>query len=129
MILGFGSDIIDNRRIKKILEVYGKKFEMRCFTNKEIKKSNTVLQKSNYFAKKYAAKEACAKALGTGLSKGIYWKDIEVVNDKNGKPNIKLYNKALSRMKILTKSKFKIEISLSDEVNYSIANVIIFKNE
>ena len=129
MIVGFGSDIIDNRRIKKTLIRFGQKFKNRCFCKNEIQKSENRYQKVNFFAKRYAAKEACAKALGTGLAKGVFWKDIEVVNNKDGKPYILLHNKALSTVKNITKSKYKIEVSLSDELDYSIANVIIFNDK
>ena len=129
MILGLGTDIIDNRRIKKTLEKFGEKFIKRCFTLKEIEKSKMEYNRVNSLAKKYAAKEACAKALGTGLAKGVQWRDIEVINNKQGKPFIKLYKKSLNKLTSMSKSKCKIEVSLSDEKNYSIANVIIFKNE
>ena len=129
MIVGFGSDIIDNRRINKTIERFGNRFKQRCFSNNEIKKSKIRFNQVNFFAKRYAAKEACAKALGTGLAKGVFWKDIEVKNNKLGKPFIILHNRALSRLHNLTKSKYKIEVSLSDEINYSIANVIIFNDE
>ena len=128
MIIGIGSDIIDNRRIKKTIDRFGNKFIKRCFSINEIQKSENRFQKINSYAKRYAAKEACAKALGTGLARGVFWKDIEVVNDKHGKPSILLHNNALVRLKKLNKSKCKIEISLSDETNYSIANVIIFND-
>ena len=127
MIIGFGSDIIDNRRIKKTLDKYGEKFKKRCFSINEIQKSEKRYQEVNSFAKRYAAKEACAKALGTGLARGVFWKDIEVVNNKYGKPTLVLHNKALSILNDLTKSNYYIAVSLSDEVNYSIANVIIYK--
>ncbi len=129
MIVGLGIDIIDNRRIENTIIKFGSKFKKRCFLNNEIIKSEDKLKKINFFAKRYAAKEACAKALGTGLAKGIFWKDIEVFNDSNGKPFIKLHNKALSLLNKNFKFPCKIELSLSDEKNYSIANVIIFKNE
>ena len=125
MIIGFGSDIIDNKRIKKTIQKFGKKFKNRCFTKNEILKSESRLKEVNSFAKRYAAKEACAKALGTGLARGVFWKDIEIINDKYGKPFIILHNKALSILKNITKSKYRIEVSLSDEIDYSIANVII----
>ena len=82
------------------------------------------------YAKRYAAKEACAKALGTGLARGVFWKDIEVQNDKFGKPNIKLHKNALKFFKKMTKNNdCSIEVSLSDEKNYAIANVIIYGKE
>ena len=127
MIIGVGVDIVDNRRIQKTLKIYGNKFKKKCFSNNEIlrseKKNNTI----NSFSKRYAAKEACAKALGTGVARGIHWKDIEVINNAYGKPEIKLYNKALNILNELTEKECNILISLSDEKNYSIANVIIIE--
>tara|TARA_B110000014_G_C19829911_1_gene430384 strand:+ start:241 stop:633 length:393 start_codon:yes stop_codon:yes gene_type:complete len=129
MILGIGIDIIDNRRIKKTILKYGKKFKERCFSKNEIKISKNSINQINFFSKRYAAKEALSKALGTGLNKGVFWKDIEVINNLDGKPYIKLYNKALKKLNNLSKNNIKIEVSLSDEKNYSIANVVIFTYE
>jgi len=128
MILGSGNDILDVRRIKRILNKYDEKFKKRCFTEIEIEKSEKRINKYNSYAKRYAAKEACAKALGTGLSKGVFWKDISVQNNKLGKPLIKLSGNALKRLKKLSNTKCSIEVSLSDEKNYAIATVIIFEN-
>ena len=125
MIVGIGLDIIDNRRIKQTIDKFGQKFKNRCFTKNEIKICENRKQESNSFAKRYAAKEACAKALGTGLARGVFWKDIEIFNNIYGKPFITLQNNALMRLNKLSKKKCKIEVSFSDEVNYSIANVII----
>ena len=99
----------------------------RCFSENEIKRSENKVNFINSYAKRYAAKEACAKALGTGIAKGIYWKDIEVVNDKSGKPYIKLYNEALKRINKITNNQYGIDLSMSDEKNYAIANIIIYK--
>jgi len=130
VIITNGIDIIDIRRIKKIINKYGDKFKLRCFSPSEIQRSEKKLQSAESYAKRYAAKEACAKALGTGLARGVFWKDIEVYNDKYGKPNIKLHKNALKFFKKITKnSKASIEVSLSDEVNYAIANVIIYENK
>ena len=129
MIIGIGTDIIDTRRIKNTINRYGEKFKKRCFSNTEIIRSENCFNTVNSYAKRYAAKEACSKALGTGLAKGIFWKDVEVVNDKYGKPFIKLHNNALKRINKITKKDYNIEVSLSDEKNYAIANVIIFINE
>ena len=87
------------------------------------KRSNTI----GSYAKRYAAKEACAKALGTGLAKGVFWKDISVENNELGKPSIILTNNALKRLNKLSINKCSIMISLSDEKDYAIANVIIFE--
>ncbi len=127
MIIGIGTDIIDTRRIEKVINKFGNKFKNRCFSKDEIKKSEKRLNTINSYAKRYAAKEACSKALGTGLARGIYWKDIEVSNDKFGKPLIQLHNNALKRLNNITEKKCNIEISLTDEKNYAIANVIIFE--
>ena len=125
MIIGIGTDIIDVRRIKKTFTKYGENFKKRCFLLGEIKRSDDKINSVNSYAKRYAAKEACAKALGTGLAKGIFWKDIEIINNSQGKPFIILHNRALSKLKNLTKKNCNIEVSLSDEKNYAIANVVI----
>ncbi len=130
MILTNGIDIIDIRRIKKTLDKFGDKFKKRCFSFDEIKRSESTIKTFESYAKRYAAKEACAKALGTGLARGVFWKDIEVYNNKYGKPKIKLHNKALKFLSnISSDSNCSIELSLSDEANYAIANVIIYENK
>ena len=130
MIITNGIDIIDIRRIKKTIKKYGNKFKSRCFSLKEIQRSEKKIRSAESYAKRYAAKEACAKALGTGLARGVFWKDIEVYNDKFGKPKIRLHKNAHKFFKKITKSsKASIEVSLSDEVNYAIANVIIYENK
>ncbi len=90
MIITNGIDIVDIRRIKKTLDKFGDKFKKRCFTNIEIIKSDNKIKSYESYAKRYAAKEACAKALGTGLARGVFWKDIEVYNNKYGKPKNKI---------------------------------------
>ena len=127
MILGIGTDIVDIRRIKRIINNYGDNFIKRCFSDKEIQKSNYKLNKYNFYAKRFAAKEACSKALSTGLRNGIFWKDIEILNNALGKPFIILHNRALFKLNELSSIESKIEISMSDEKNYAIANVIIFE--
>ena len=127
MIYGIGTDIIDINRIKSVLNKYGDKFKYKCFHQNEISWSNSKLKSAESFAKRYAAKEACAKALGTGLARGVFWKDIEVINNKYGKPFIKLHGKAKVIFKNMNKnSNTQIEVSLSDEKKYAIANVIIY---
>ena len=129
MIITNGIDIIDIRRIKKALDKFGDKFKKRCFSYNEIIRSENTIKSSESYAKRYAAKEACAKALGTGLARGVFWKDIEVYNNKHGKPKIKLHNKALKFLrKINSELDCTIELSLTDEANYAIANVIIYEN-
>ena len=127
MILGIGTDIIDVRRIKNTFTKFGEKFKKRCFSLGEIKRSDDKINSVNSYAKRYAAKEACAKALCTGLARGIFWKDIEIVNNAEGKPFIILHNRALSKLQNLSKKDCNIEVSLSDEKNYAIANVVIFE--
>ena len=130
MIITNGIDIIDIRRIKKTIDKFGDKFKTRCFSQNEINRSENKIKSSESYAKRYAAKEACAKALGTGLARGVFWKDIEIYNDKYGKPKIRLHKNALKLFnKINKKSNCSIEVSLTDEVNYAIANVIIYANK
>jgi len=130
MIISNGIDIVDIRRIRKTIDKYKFRFKKKCFHPGEITKSEDRLKSVESYAKRYAAKEACAKALGTGLARGVFWKDIEVQNDKFGKPKIKLHNNALKYLKKMTKSNnYLIEVSLSDEKKYAIANVIIYENE
>ena len=94
MIYGIGIDIIDINRIKRIIDKYGERFKKKCFHNDEILRSETKFNLAESYAKRYAAKEACAKALGTGLARGVFWKDIEVKNNKYGKPFMVLHNNA-----------------------------------
>ena len=130
MIISNGIDIIDIGRIKKTIDKYKSRFKKRCFHPGEINKSEKRFNSVESYAKRYAAKEACAKALGTGLARGVFWKDIEVQNDKFGKPKIKLHNNALKFLKKMIKSNdCSIEVSLSDEKKYAIANVIIYGKE
>ena len=130
MIIINGIDIIDIRRIKKTIDKYNFRFKKKCFHAGEISKSEARFKSVESYAKRYAAKEACAKALGTGLARGVFWKDIEVQNDKYGKPKIKLHNNALKYLKKITKiDDCSIEVSLSDEKKYAIANVIIYGKE
>ena len=124
MIIGNGVDIIDNRRIEKSLKVKG--FKKRLFTLNEINQSKKYRNKTNYFAKRFAAKEAFSKALGTGISKGISFNEIIVLNEKSGKPFIRLIgNTKKITEKKFKKKKYKISVSLSDEKNYALAFVTI----
>ena len=127
MIYGIGTDIIDIRRIKNTINKYGDRFKRKCFHKHEIERSENKYKNVESFAKRYAAKEACAKALGTGLARGIFWKDIEVRNNKYGKPFIILHNNAKKFINNKFKKNIQIEVSLTDEKDFAIANVIIFK--
>ena len=126
-IIGNGVDIVKNSRIKKLIS--NKKFIQRIYSRSEINFSKKIRNKEAYFAKRFAAKEAFVKSLGTGFRNGINFKDISVVNTSYGKPKILLNNNI---KKIIDKkfnlNKFKIFLSLSDEKKYSIAFVIINKN-
>ena len=125
-ILGIGVDIIQNYRIKKAIK--NKSFVNRIFSKPEITNSKKNNNKTNYFAKRFAAKEAFIKSIGIGIRKGINFKDIYVINDKFGKPNIKFSNKVNNLIfKKLKTRNFDIFLSLSDEKNYSIAFVVIQK--
>ena len=125
-ILGIGVDIIQNSRIKKAIK--NKSFVSRIFSKSEITNSKKNNNKTNYFAKRFAAKEAFIKSIGIGIRKGINFKDIYVINDKFGKPSIKFSNKVNNLIvKKLKTRNFDIFLSLSDEKNYSIAFVVIQK--
>ena len=124
--IGVGVDIVENKRIKKSIK--NKKFIYRIFSKKEIEKSKKIKNKTNYFAKRFAAKESLSKAMGTGFRKGLNFKDISIRNDKYGKP----YYQLNSNVKKLIYSKFKVKkikisLSLADEKNYSIAFSVIHK--
>ena len=125
-IIGVGVDIVDNTRIKKSIK--NKNFISRVFSKKEISLSKKVKDKTNYYSKRFAAKESLSKAIGTGFRNDLNFKDITIVNDKYGKPSYKLNNK----VKKLIYSKFKVKnikisLSLADEKKYSIAFSVIHK--
>ena len=123
-IYGIGTDIININRIKNSLR--NKKFVGRIFNTYEIKKCNNQVNKSNCFAKRFAAKEAFAKALGTGISKGINFNEITVFNISSGKPTIKIIGKTKKLVsKIIKKKKFSVFLTLSDDKHLAIATVII----
>ena len=124
--LGIGVDIIENKRIKK--SILNKKFVSRIFSNSELNDSKKSVNKAAFFSKRFAAKEAFSKALGTGFRNGLNFKDISIVNDKFGKPFIKKNNKIYNFMKKKFKTKkINIFLSISDEKKHSIAFVILEK--
>ena len=130
MIIRNGIDIIHIKRIRKLIKKYNFRFKKRCFSNEEINKSESRAKSVESYAKRYAAKEACSKALGTGLARGVFWKDIEIQNDIYGKPEILLHNNAMKYLKkIIPNNDCSLEVSLSDESNYAIANVTIYENK
>ncbi len=127
MILGIGNDIIDIRRIEKTLERHGQRFIDRIYTEVEKHKSERRAQRVASYAKRFAAKEACSKALGTGLSHGVFWRDMGVVNLPSGKPTLQLTNGAaaqLARMMPAGKQA-AVHLTMTDEYPYAQAIVII----
>ena len=123
-IYGIGTDIVQTKRIEK--NIKKKNFLTRIFNKKEILRCKNIKKSPNCFAKRYAAKEAFSKALGTGISKGINFNEIVVLNEINGKPFIKLIDTTKQKVEKKLKSKnYKISLSLSDEENYAVAFVTI----
>ena len=127
MIIGLGSDLIDIRRVERTLARFGERFTSRCFTEVERAKSDRRHARAASYARRYAAKEACAKALGTGFSRGVFWRDIGVVNRPGGKPTIALTGGAAARLAAITPPGMvaDIEVSLTDEPPLAQAIVII----
>ncbi len=127
MIIGTGIDICDISRIENTLKLYGKKFKNRCFTENEINKCDNVKNNAACYAKRFASKEAVSKALGTGISKGVYWKHIEINNMKTGKPRVILSGNAKKILKKMTpiNKKNNISITITDEKGIAQALVII----
>jgi holo-[acyl-carrier protein] synthase len=127
MIIGLGSDIIDARRIAKTIDRYGERFLDRIFTPAERAKADKRKNRVETYAKRYAAKEACAKALGTGFRAGVFWRDLGVVNLPSGRPTMKLTGGALKRLQAVTPAgcEAQIDLSLTDEGPMAQAIVII----
>ena len=125
MILGLGSDIIDIRRIERSLERFGERFIQRVFTEVEQKKSDRRANRAASYARRFAAKEACAKALGTGLRKGVFWRDMGVVNLPSGKPTVKLTGGALRRLEAITPPGMRAQIDLSITDDHPLAQAIV----
>jgi holo-[acyl-carrier protein] synthase len=128
MIIGLGSDLIDIRRIEKTIERFGDRFLNRIFTPVERARSDRrQLTRIDSYAKRYAAKEACSKALGTGFRKGVFWRDMGVVNLSGGKPSMALTGGALARLESLLPAGYEaqIDVSLTDEPPLAQAIVII----
>ena len=127
MIIGLGSDIIDARRIARVIDKYGERFLNRIYTPAERAKADGRKNRVETYAKRYAAKEACAKALGTGFRRGVFWRDLGVVNLPGGKPSMKLTGGALKRLQAITPPgcEATIDVSLTDEGPTAQAIVII----
>jgi holo-[acyl-carrier protein] synthase len=127
MILGLGSDITDARRIAKVIERHGERFLARVFTDIERAKAERRKNRAETYAKRFAAKEACAKALGTGIRHGVWWRDMGVVNMPSGRPTMALTGGARKRLDALTPKghRAQIDLSITDEGPMSMAFVII----
>jgi holo-[acyl-carrier protein] synthase len=127
MIIGLGSDLIDISRIERTLDRFGDRFVLRCFTEVERAKSDRRANRADSYAKRYAAKEACSKALGTGFRKGVFWRDMGVINLASGKPTLALTGGAAARLAEITPTGMKplIDLSLTDERPIAQAIVII----
>ncbi len=127
MIIGIGSDLIDIRRIEATLQRFGPRFIERIFTPLEQEKSERRANRAESYARRFAAKEACAKALGTGLRRGVFWRDMGVVNLPGGRPTLQLTGGALARLNALLPpgTEARIDVSLTDEPPLAQAVVII----
>ena len=127
MIIGIGSDLIDIRRIDKVLAKYGDRFVERIFTAEERAKSDRRANRAASYAKRYAAKEACSTALGTGFRDGVFWRDMGVVNLVSGAPTLVLTGGALERLKAMTPAgmEVRIDLTLTDEDPIASALVLI----
>ena len=127
MIIGIGSDLVDIRRVEQTLERFGERFISRVFTDIERRKSEGRKARAASYAKRFAAKEACAKALGTGLHQGVYWRDMGVVNLRSGKPTMALTGGAAERLKSMTPPGMAtvIHVTITDEWPLAQAFVII----
>jgi holo-[acyl-carrier protein] synthase len=127
MIVGIGSDLIDIRRVEKSLERFGERFTHRCFTAIEQKKSDGRKNRAASYAKRFAAKEACSKALGTGLAQGVFWKDMGVVNLPSGAPTMRLTGGAAERLAKLMPAGHEavIHLTITDDFPLAQAFVII----
>ena len=127
MIVGFGNDLCDIRRIERALSRYDQRFTHRLFTDAERNRSDLRAGRAASYAKRFAAKEACAKALGTGISDGIFWKDLGVVNLASGRPTMALTGRAAQKLQEMTPVGMKaiIHLTLTDEFPFAQAQVLI----
>jgi holo-[acyl-carrier protein] synthase len=127
MIIGLGSDIVDVRRIAKVIERHGDRFLERVFTDIERAKADRRKNRAETYAKRFAAKEACSKALGTGIRQGVWWRDMGVINLPGGRPTMKLTGGALRRLQQMTPPgcEARIDLTITDEGPMAQALVII----
>jgi holo-[acyl-carrier protein] synthase len=127
MILGVGSDLVDVRRIERVIARHGDRFILRIFTEAERAKADRRATRIETYAKRFAAKEACAKALGTGFRAGVFWRDLGVVNLPSGRPTMRLTGGALERLRAITPPdhEARIDVTITDEGPMAQALVII----
>jgi holo-[acyl-carrier protein] synthase len=127
MIIGIGSDLCDIRRIEETLSRHGERFTERIFTELERARADGKANRAATYAKRFAAKEACAKALGTGIRRGVFWRDMGVVNQRSGQPTISLTGGAADRLAALTPAGHEavIHLTITDEQPYAQAFVVI----
>lgn len=125
MIIGLGNDIIDIRRIEETIERYGERFLTRIFTDVERQKSDRRHLRAASYAKRFAAKEACAKALGTGIRQGVFWRDMGVVNLPTGRPTLLLTGGAATRLVRITPEKLEPRIDLTITDDFPLAQAIV----
>jgi holo-[acyl-carrier protein] synthase len=127
MILGIGSDLIDIRRIDKAIERFGDRFLDRIFTEVERRRCDRRANRAASYARRFAAKEAAAKALGTGFRRGVFWRDLGVVNLPSGQPGLRLTGGALARLQAITPTGMtaRVDVTLTDEPPLAQAVVII----
>ena len=125
MIIGIGSDLIDIRRVEKSLERFGARFTERCFTEIERAKSDGRKNRAASYAKRFAAKEACSKALGTGLAQGVFWKDMGVVNAPSGKPTMSLVGGAATALQSLMPAGHEPVVHLTITDDYPLAQAFV----
>jgi holo-[acyl-carrier protein] synthase len=130
VIIGIGNDIVDIRRIEQTLARFGKRFTDRIFTEIEKKKSDKRAMRAASYAKRFAAKEACSKALGTGFRRGVFWKDMGVVNEMSGRPTMVLTGGARAQLERLVPhgQTAKVHLTITDDHPYAQAVVIIEAN-
>ncbi|HUU24419.1 MAG TPA: holo-ACP synthase [Methyloceanibacter sp.] len=125
MILGLGNDVIDIRRVEKTIERYGERFLLRVFTDAERRKSEARTLRAASYAKRFAAKEACAKALGTGFRNGVFWRDMGVVNLPSGRPTLELTGGAARVLQELTPEGHEVRIDLTITDDFPTAQAIV----
>src|SRR5262245_23970217 len=127
MMIGIGSDLIDIRRIEAVIERHGERFLNRIFTEAERRKCDRRANRAASYARRFAAKEACSKALGTGFRRGVYWRDLGVVNLPSGQPTLRLTGGALRRLQEITPPgmRVRVDLTMTDEPPLAQATVII----